>query len=258
MSSTTATKRTTTTATKRKPTGYIVYEGPSVLDGAPIVVIATMSTDNRKTGDMVQTWIIRSDMSPLDASKAKADSSICGNCPHKWSVGGACYVNLGQAPMSIYNAYKRGAYPHATPEQLQQLLRNRLVRLGAYGDPAAVPVHILQTLTAYASGHTGYTHQMRHKNFDPNVLNYCMASADTLKQATNLWAAKARTFRIVQDITEMKQDGTEIECLSDAKGIPCSDCLLCYGKDNGTNGTKPNIVIAVHGSRAGRFLNNAA
>lgn len=240
-------------ASKRKPTGYIIYEGPSILDGAPIVMIATVSTDNRKTGDMVQTWIIRSDMSPLDASKAKEDSSICGNCPHKWSAGGACYVNLGQAPTSIYNAYKRGAYPRATPEQLRRILHNRRVRLGAYGDPAAVPVHILQTLTTYASGHTGYTHQMRHKNFDPNVLNYCMASADTLKQAANLWAAKARTFRIVQDITE-KQPG-EIECLSDAKGIPCNECLLCDGKDNQT---KPNIVIAVHGSRAGRFLNNKA
>ena len=250
-----------TSTTARKPTGYIVYEGPSVLDGAPIVVIATLGTDNRKTGDMVQTWIIRSDMSPLDASRSKLDSAICGNCPHRWSVGGACYVNLGQAPTSIYRAYLRGSYPRLSigandndndNETLRSLLRNRKVRLGAYGDPAAVPVWVLRLLVSLAAGHTGYTHQMAHRNFDPAVLQYCMASADTAKQAANLWADKARTFRIVKDIAEIKPG--EIECLSDAKGIPCSDCLLCDGKTD----QKPNIVIAVHGSRAGRFLNNKA
>jgi hypothetical protein len=234
---------------KRKPTGYIVYEGPSVLDGAPIVMVLTLSTNNRKTGDMLQTWIIRSDVSPLAASQQKLDSSICGNCPHKWSVGGACYVNLGQAPMAIYNAYQRGAYPHlpADTETLQEIFHNRRVRLGAYGDPAAVPVTVLRTLTTYAAGYTGYTHQMRHKNFDPAVLQYCMASTETLKTSQQAWADKARTFRIVRDISQL-QPG-EIECLSDAKGIPCSECLLCDGKQAG----KPNIAIVVHGSRASRF-----
>ena len=31
--------------------GFILYEGASVLDGAPIVVVATLKTQNRKTGD---------------------------------------------------------------------------------------------------------------------------------------------------------------------------------------------------------------
>lgn len=248
---------------KKNPTGYIVYKGPSILDGAPIIMLLTTRTNNRKTGDMVQTWIIRDDMSPLDASKAKLDGSICGNCPHKWSVGGACYVNLGQAPTSIYRAYKRNSYPDlthpaATPlrnQVLAKILHNRKVRLGAYGDPAAVPVRVLRDLVTFASGHTGYTHQMRHKNFDPEVLQYCMASTETLKTSTNLWASKARTFRIVKDITEMKQDGSEIECLSDSKGMSCADCMLCGGKTNTDSNTKPrpNIAIVVHGSRASKF-----
>jgi hypothetical protein len=245
------------TKTKTKPTGYIIYKGPSMLDGAPIVMIATLKTNNRKTGDMVQTWIIRDDMSPLDASKQKLDGSICGNCPHKWSVGGACYVNLGQAPTSIYRAYKRNSYPDlthpaATPlrnQTLGKILHNRKVRLGAYGDPAAVPVRVLRDLVTFASGHTGYTHQMHHKNFDPEVLQYCMASTETGKTSQLAWASKARTFRIVKDITEMKQDGSEIECLSDSKGMSCADCMLCGGKSEG----RPSIVIAVHGSRASKF-----
>ena len=43
------------TAIKPRERGYILYEGPSMLDGEPIAVIATMTTSNVKTGDMVQT-----------------------------------------------------------------------------------------------------------------------------------------------------------------------------------------------------------
>jgi hypothetical protein len=82
-----------------KPKGYILYKGPSVLDGAPIVVIATMSTNNGKTGDMVQTWILRDDVSPLEATKTGQDSSVCGECPHRHYLGGACYVTVFQAPL---------------------------------------------------------------------------------------------------------------------------------------------------------------
>ena len=40
-------------------TGYVIYKGPSLLDGAPIVVIAVIGSGNTKTGDMVQTYILR-------------------------------------------------------------------------------------------------------------------------------------------------------------------------------------------------------
>ena len=52
-----------------KPLGYILYEGPSQIDGAPIVVIVNKidGSDNAKTGAMVQTFIIRSDVAPTEA-----------------------------------------------------------------------------------------------------------------------------------------------------------------------------------------------
>jgi len=43
----------------------IIYQGPSLLDGFPIVAIATYSDRNTKTGKVLQTYIIRSDLSPL-------------------------------------------------------------------------------------------------------------------------------------------------------------------------------------------------
>ena len=60
--------------------GYIAYEGPSEIDGAPIVVIVNKidGSKNAKTGALVQTFIIRSDIAPTDALKTGADYSICG------------------------------------------------------------------------------------------------------------------------------------------------------------------------------------
>ena len=39
----------------KKPSGYIVYRGPSLINGDPIVVVAITKSTNSKTGDMVQT-----------------------------------------------------------------------------------------------------------------------------------------------------------------------------------------------------------
>jgi len=36
-----------------KLNGVVLYEGPSMLDGEPIVVIATLKSSNIKTGNMV-------------------------------------------------------------------------------------------------------------------------------------------------------------------------------------------------------------
>ena len=58
----------------------IIYQGPSLLDGLPIVAIATYSDKNTKTGKVLQTYIMRSDISPLEASKTGQDFSICGDC----------------------------------------------------------------------------------------------------------------------------------------------------------------------------------
>ena len=58
----------------------IIYKGPSLLDGKPIVVIATYSTRNPKTGNALQTYILCEKIDPREASKTGADYSICGDC----------------------------------------------------------------------------------------------------------------------------------------------------------------------------------
>jgi len=205
-----------------------------------------MKTSNPKTGDMIQTWILRSDENPVESSKLGLDKSICGNCPLRRHHGGACYVNLGQAPLSIYRAYKRGAYPKYDEAKHAELFFSRKLRLGAYGDPAAVPYEVFKPLVDLSLMHTGYTHQVRHKNFDIRYLNICMVSADTPKQAERMQSLGARTFRVAIANDNLAEN--EIECLSDSKGISCADCGLCNGKSN-----QPNIAITVHGSLAKNF-----
>jgi hypothetical protein len=228
--------------TMTKPAGYILYRGPSVLDGAPIVAIATMSTTNDKTGDMVQTWILRDDISPLDATKAGQDASVCGDCPHRHYLGGACYVTVFQAPLGIWKAYKRGKYSTNT-EEFMSRIANRRVRFGAYGDPAAVPVTVWAPIANGCIGYTGYTHQVNHIKFDSRILNYAMQSVDTAEQAIQ---AKGRYFRV-----KLANDPVlprEVECLSDSIGKSCADCLLC---DGGTKGK--SVYITVHGAKAKRY-----
>jgi len=245
-----------------KPAGYVIYRGPSLLDGAPIVAIATMRSENRKTGDMVQTWILRDDVSPVEASKAGADASICGDCKHRWALGGACYVNIGQGPGAVWRAYKRGNYPDATLRRseltgewlafqpaLSAVARGRKVRLGAYGDPAAVPAAVWRYLTEDSAGHTGYTHQWRLPLAAP-LRDLVMASVDTDAEYADARAAGWRTFR-VRCADSDHVNPREFECVSDSRGTSCADCLACDGAARGPG--QASVFITVHGSRKNRF-----
>jgi hypothetical protein len=230
----------------KKPKGIILYRGASLIDGAPIVVIATLNSNNKKTGNMVQTWILRSDMHPLDAIAQFFDRSICGDCPHRART---CYVNVGQAPAAIYKAFLRGLYPDYDPALHDKYLQDRAIRFGAYGDPAAAPFSIWFGLRQLASVITGYSHQARLSSFDPAMHALTMTSADSPKQAAAYHAKGIRTFRV-----KNAEDGflpNEIECLADSKGLNCIDCGLCDGGDMSAD--RPSIAITVHGKGASKF-----
>lgn len=230
-----------------KQLGFVFYRGPSMLDNNDIVVIGTLDTSNAKTGNMIQVWILNESVNPLQATKTGQDSTVCGSCPHRHYNNGACYVDVSKAPNAIYKAYKNNRYPQYNETEHKQYLIGRKVRLGAYGDPAAAPFEIMQYLAQVGLGHTGYTHQAKHKNFDERFLSICMVSADSPKQA-QYWQDKgARTFRVAMVGDSMLDN--EIECLSDSQGLQCLDCQLCDGNKRNND----NIVIAVHGIRQKKF-----
>lgn len=236
----------------------VIYEGPSRIDGAPIVAIVckmqSAGKANRKTGDMVQTYILRADVDPVAAVKNGADVSVCGDCAHRgaWDadqgrmVGRTCYVNLGQGALSVFRAYTRGAYPAITPLQASRIIAGRMVRLGTYGDPAAVPPLKWRALLHFAAGHTGYTHQWRRR-IAQGLKGLCMASVETAGEASQARAKGWRTFRIAP--AAAPNVGREIVCpASDEMGkrLQCIDCKAC----DGANGRRGSIRIAPHGAYA--------
>lgn len=231
--------------------GYIAYEGPSEIDGRQIVVIVNklQGSDNAKTGaDLVQTFIIRADVNPVDALKTGDDVSICGQCVHRpvlaSETGDApCYVNVGRSVRSVYDAYMRGRYVHATPGTLRRILAGRKIRLGTYGDPAAAPVRMWQEITADAAGIVGYSHQWQSIGFDHAAwAPLVMASADNIDEAAQANLYGMRVFRVSVGID--RQAG-EVTCPASAEGgkkATCDACMLC----GGTSKTARDIVIADH------------
>ena len=236
--------------------GVIQYQGPSLIDGAPIVVIANRivsDSDNVKTGAMVQTFIIRQDMRPLDAARLGYDFSVCGHCPHRPSNAGSCYVNIGRSVESVYGAYQRGRYavPHVDYDTdiLPELFADSVFRLGSYGDPAAAPFRVWQHATSRVKARNGYTHQWREF---PAFAALCMASVDSEAQATEARANGWRTFR-VRAASAPIMSGAEVVCPASeeaGKRTTCSDCRACGGT---SAKARASIVIMAHGTTKARF-----
>lgn len=231
--------------------GAVIYRGPSLLDGQPIVVVAVWGSKNRKTGGMLQTYILRSDISPLDANKLGEDYSICGDCTFrgtptldpdkKQAERRTCYVVLGQGPTQVFKGLQRNLYPdNTTPAQRRAVGKNRMVRIGTYGDGAAVPQRVWDELISQAQGHTAYT----HNGGNPNLY---MQSADSLADARSAWSSGYRTFRVVADVSHLVRS-QEILCPSD-RGVQCVDCRLCGGSSKQAK----SIAIVVHGNGAKHF-----
>lgn len=219
--------------------GYVLWEGPSELDRiTPIVAIATSESDNTKTGPMWQVWILRQDVHPMQARTiASADEAICGDCKHRPAHLGTCYVNLAWAPAAVWRAYKDGKYTSGMP-----ITWGASVRLGAYGDPAAMPVSVLRRIITGARGWTGYTHQWR--TCAPGLREYLMASVDTPREAAEAQAAGWRTFRVRTPDEHLGE--SEITCPASAEAghrTTCAQCLLCMG----TTQPAKHIAIQVHG-----------
>ncbi|MEG1912973.1 MAG: hypothetical protein RR091_10835 [Cloacibacillus sp.] len=110
---------------------------------------------------MTQLWIMSADAAPNEALKTGADIAVCGACPLR---GKTCYVEIGKAPRSVWLAGNSGKYRTlANAKEAQRLLIGlKPMRLGAYGDPAALPEAVIKELADLSHGnYTGYTHQWR-------------------------------------------------------------------------------------------------
>lgn len=226
----------------------VIWKGLSLIDGkTPVACIMTghrKPSDNGKTGAMVQTYIIRSDMHPFEAVDTRQDVGICGGCVHRKQANGTrtCYVNIiRQGPAGVYNTYRNGKYPEVSLEVAAAAVAGKFIRFGAYGDPAAVPATVWQALANVAAGHTGYTHQWRNRKFAA-LASLMQASCETdtdVQRAHKL--GYAGTYRVIPE-GEAVPD-TVLHCpASKERGalVQCVDCLAC-------NGTR-DVAIYAHGT----------
>jgi len=232
--------------------GVVLYDGPSKIDGKPIIAIACRimeSSENDKTGAMVQTFIMRKDIAPHEALKTGEDSSVCGDCALRPINKGAtrCYVRVYQAPLSVWGAFHRDRY--ATPgvdfdaALLPELFAGLSFRIGSYGDPAAIPAKVWRSATSRVNNRTGYTHQWR-KRIGAGLKNLCMASADNPADVASASAKGWRTFRVRKhDAPTLKTESICPASKEGGKRVQCDTCGLCQGATIAAR----NIVIADHG-----------
>ena len=222
--------------------GYILHEGTT--NGEKFVVIATgfeRPSVNRKTGDMIQVWILLIDQSPVAGIQSGLDAlTICIGCP--FASGEGCYVNPGQAPLMIWQAYHRGSYPTLRDYSVFQ---SRGVRFGAYGNPSLIPLKIVKAIRRRAGKTTGYFHDWKANRDASKYNRYFMASTDTLE---SLEEAKAEGLRVFHASRE-KPSGKFVTCLNVTRGKTCAECGICNGGDG------PDVWVPLHGSGAKKAFN---
>jgi hypothetical protein len=255
----------------KKPTGFLVYEGPSVLDpSVPIAVIVNRvlgNATNAKTGAMAQSFIIRTDMKPNEAVKTGQDHAICGACPYGGGKG--CYVSMKMV-CSVYAAYQRGSYRPAAPETIGELCAALVeigmlsgFRAGSYGDPAAAPYGVwaamMEPVRRVGGKTSGYTHQWTEKyayagrTADPAFRSLLMASAHGPVDALMANAEGWRAFTTFGSAEELKSADRMVMCPASKEAGHRLTCATCGGQ-SACNGRKSlsdrraNIGIVVHGS----------
>lgn len=235
--------------------GLVVWQGPSQLDGQPIVVLATSvkpkpRIHNGKTGDVVQTWILRADMSPVKAVRCGEDVSICGQCSHRAAPGRVrtCYPQLRMIE-ATWAAWRRGRYADirtVETDKLAWILSHRPVRFGSYGDPAAAPPGLWAEWAELAPGALGYTHQWAtvSRKFNRTM----MASVESETERSRAKALGYRTFRVRAPHTPLLAG--EIACPADEalgrRKTQCVRCRLCDGSRGQTDRRK-DIAVTAHG-----------
>ena len=247
-----------------QPKSGVIYKGPSMLDGAPIIVIAIAKSNNGKTGAMLQTFIMREDVNPVDALKSNQDASVCGDCLARPANGGWCYVRVEQSVAGVWKCYhklpfkvttgarkgessKYAGYADALePARITELGRGRTNRVGTYGDPAAVPMYVWDALNSEAAGWNGYTHQW--KTCSPDYAKYCMASIDKPCDTLSAEMLGYRCFvAVLPGETVTNASAKSVGCPAakeNGQRAQCDTCLGCGGNEG--RGTT-HRVIEVHG-----------
>ena len=254
----------------------LIYDGPNVQDTAGILVIASafnQRSENGKTLDMIQVFILYRDEAPTVAVQTGNDEAVCGECflrpimakqlKESGESNIPCYVDKYRGPGSAWESWSMGNIASATPREASAIIatlrscdcdanHNRAncphpgkslgIRLGAYGDPASVPDWVWRDLLSMLSSKmTSYTHQW--ENF-PHLAEHTMASIDPITwpdvdaALDQAHAMGFRTYRVLAIGESPRSD--EMVCPEASGRTNCNKCGLCSGN---LRRSTPSIVI---------------
>ena len=134
--------------------------------------------------------------------------------------------------------------PLLSDSRIRVLGARRLVRIGAYGDPAAVPLSVWENILTKAAGHTGYTHHW--KTCEPGLSKWCMASVDSPEERLIAHAMGWRTYRIATD-GDPRFRGEALCPASEELGrkLTCARCMACNGNARNFHGS---VRVNIHGA----------
>lgn len=254
-----------------RPKGLILHRGTSPHDGSAYVVIMPLGkSSNIKTGGMLQTYIIREDMHPVEAVRSGGDGGVCFDCPMRGLAQfpardtgkgsrlrshrlRTCYVNTGQGPAGVYKAYIRGNYVPYCPQLHDQYIRGRRVRFGTYGEPVLLPPDLVAHLAGLSSGWTGYTHQWANPRYR-DYRQWFMASVHGLAGPWSAEHARHLGWRYFRTMREGLPAPGEVLCPASAeagKRLTCEQCRLCDGAGVRAKGLDMvSVYIPAHGGKA--------
>lgn len=217
-----------------------IYQGPSTLGPDDIMVLVSglvRPSSNTATGPMLQCWILLVDTPPRDAQLWGDDLSTCGMCYLRPALKAVretelpgrygCYVKAWR----LRALWEHGRKLPVTPmHEALPMLEGHRVRLGAYGDPCAVPgpYAFWSEIAGAAKAHTGYTRQWLDY---PAMRHLVMASVFSASERDEAHALGWRTFR--SGGANEEPGPTERLCSKEGSSVQCYDCLSCGGLSHG-------------------------
>jgi hypothetical protein len=225
---------------KPNTNSMVAWQSPTI----QLIISGLNNSTNRKTGNMIQSYILRRDISPIEALATNKDRSICGDCPLRGKTingkrtGRPCYVNVGQGPQSTWKGQSNFAGKESS-------ISGRTFRMGTYGDPAFVPITVWKKLLSNVIGWTGYTHQWR-KVTSQGLKTLVMASCESIESKNDANSLGWRTFRVMRKTEKLESD--EVLCpASEEAGrkTTCENCKLC----SGTSKKAKNVAIYAHSAQ---------
>jgi|TARA_R100000479_G_scaffold110386_1_gene55489 hypothetical protein len=222
----------------------VLYKGISLLDNKTNIMVVlsgyTKDSTNTKTGPLAQIYILSVDTLPVEAYKS-GSRAVCGSC--RYNGGNGCYVRWSHLK-SLWNS-ARTQNP-ISKELTKELLKGLRVRVGAAGDPLAVPADFWKDILSSCESYTGYTHQWLEP-FAKQYNEMFMASVDTEQEKTKAFWKGWNTFQVLDN---EDPESKSVQCLAtipdktDINGLPmsCASCMMCNGK-----GAKA-VHVQLHGA----------